>query len=585
MSNYCQVFKSSGPRWLPVAALSLLAGCGNLSRTEPPPQPAELQPVITRVADRPFDTDTLYALLVAEFAGERKRFDVMLNNYAQQAHATRDPGVAARATRIARFLNAHNVSLDMAILWSELEPWEAEAHYSAAAELVHVNRLEEAFEHASKLLSSGEMTGFDVIGARALQGGDLKVTHSLIEKYERMILKHPDHTPLHTGLSFLAQHAGDLPKALDSARFALNLEPDNFQAAGQEARLLQQMGQTEQALEKLGQLVNRHPENQRLRLQYARSLLNTDLKAAQHQFEQMLLASPDDEDLITTLGLIQFERGMLQEANHSFEQLLSSPERQSTARFYLGRIAASQQDNEVAIKYLSKVPPGPDYLPAMALLTDILVAQNQRQAAIEHVQEQRVLTPPENREQREGLYLLEANLYSTGGRYEATLNVLRQAISELQQSSRLHYARAILYTRMDKIGDAEKDLRTVLSITPDNAAALNALGYTLVDRTERLDEAAGYINRAYELTPDDPAVIDSLGWLQYRRGNIDEALTYLRKAMRAMPDPEIAAHLGEVLWVAEKHDEARKVWQEGLALEPESRIIRDTLKRLQVDLD
>lgn len=568
-----------------LAAVGLLAGCGNLSQPEPRPQVTELQPVITRVADRPFDTDTLYALLVAEFAGERKRFDVMLNNYAQQAHATRDPGVTARATRIARFLNAHNVSLDMAMLWSELEPWEAEAHYSAAAELVHVNRLEEAFEHARRLLVAGEMTGFDVIGARALQGGDLAVTRTLIEKYQRLLPRHPDHTPLHIGLSFLAQHAGDLPRALESAQLALTLEPDNFQAAGQEARLLQQMGQTEQALEKLGQLVSRHPENQRLRLQYARALLNTDLKAAQHQFEQMLLASPDDEDLITTLGLIQFERGMLQDAGDSFEQLLTSAERQSTARFYLGRIAASKQDSETAIKHLRQVPPGPDYLPAIALLTDILVAQNQRQAAIEHVQQQRVTTPPESREQREGLYLLEANLYSTGGRYEATLNVLQQAIAEQPHSSRLHYSRAILFTRLDRIGEAEKDLRTVLSITPNNAAALNALGYTLVDRTGRLDEAADYINRAYELTPEDPAVIDSLGWLQYRRGNIEEALIHLRKAMRSMPDPEIAAHLGEVLWVAEKHDEARKVWQEGLALEPNSRIIRDTLERLQVNID
>lgn len=569
-----------------LTAAGLLVGCSHLSQPEqPPPESVEPPPVITRVADRPFDTDTLYALLVAEFAGERKRFDVMLNNYAQQAHATRDPGVTARATRIARFLNAHNVSLDMAMLWSELEPWEPEAHYSAAAELVHVNRLEEAFRHASRLLASGEMTGFDVIGARALQGGDLDVTQSLIDKYQRLIQQHPDHTPLHVGLSFLAQHAGDLPRALDSARLALTLEPDNFQAAGQEARLLQQMGQTEQALDKLGQLVNRHPENQRLRLQYARALLNTDLKAAQQQFEQMLLASPDDEDLITTLGLIQFERGKLQEASHSFEQLLSSAERQSTARLYLGRIAASRQDNETAVRHLGQVPPGPDYLPAMALLADTLVSQNQRQAAIEQIQEQRALTPPEHREQREGLYLLEANLYSTGGYYEATLNVLQQAIVEQPQSSRLHYSRAILFTRLDRIGEAEKDLRKVLSISPDNAAALNALGYTLVDRTERLDEAAGYINRAYELTPDDPAVIDSLGWLQYRRGNIEAALEHLRKAMRAMPDPEIAAHLGEVLWVAEKHDEARKVWQEGLALEPNSRIIRDTLERLQVDLD
>ncbi len=566
-------------------AALILAGCGHLESRTAQPAPVAAPPAVTRIEDRPFEADTLYALLVAEFAGERKRFDVMLNNYAQQATATRDPGVTARATRIARFLNAHGTSLDMALLWTELEPWEPEAHYSAAAELVHVNRLDDAFNHALKLLEAGEVTGFDVIGARALHGGDLSVTEQLIGRYQSVIPRYPDHVPLHVGLSFLAQHAGELHLALESARKALTMEPDNFQAAGQEARVLQQMGLTDQALTKLGQLVERHPENQRLRLQYARALLKTDLRAAQSQFEQMLLSNPDDEDLITTLGLVQFERGLLQDAAQSFGQLLESAERQSTARYYLGRIALAQHEQELAIEHFSEVAPGPDYLPAMAQISEIYAARGQRPQALDILKKQRRATPIENTAQREGLYLLEANLESTGGRYAAALTLLTQALAELPESSRLFYSRAILYGNLDRLAEAEQDLRTVLALAPDNAAALNALGYTLADRTDRLAEAADLITRAHALTPDDPAVIDSLGWLEYRRGNLDKALVNLRKAMEAMPDPEIAAHLGEVLWVSGKHDEARKVWKQGLALQPDAPIILETLKRFRVALD
>jgi Flp pilus assembly protein TadD len=135
----------------------------------------------------------------------------------------------------------------------------------------------------------------------------------------------------------------------------------------------------------------------------------------------------------------------------------------------------------------------------------------------------------------------------------------------------------------EKRGDLallESDLRFILEREPDNAMALNALGYTLADRTTRFSEAKALIEQAHQLDPNDPAIIDSLGWVNYRLGNLTEAERLLRKALKQFPDQEVAAHLGEVLWAQGKQKEARQVWRDALKAQPDSKILRSTLQRL-----
>lgn len=560
-----------------------LSGCATQTTQPSEPQPSATSPEVVQVADRPFEMDTLYALLVAEMAGERHRFDVMLSNYVQQAEETADPGITARAARIARYLNAHGPSLDMALRWLELEPDNIEAVYIATAELVHANRLEEALEQAKVLLRRGEVAGLDAIGAKAIQGGNLDTTRALLAEYEELFDLYPNEISLHTGASLLYHHAGQLDQALKSARKAVALDADDFQAAIQEAHVLQQMGHTNQALDKLGALVRSNPDNTRLRLQYARALLKNDLETAQQQFEILQQNNPDDSDILLTLALVEHERGHMDSAKEKFARLVESGDRTDTAHYYLGRIALLQKDQQQALHHFGKVGPGSDYLPAMAQLTELLLAQGKAEQAVALVRDRRADTPTDQQEVIEGLHLLESHLLTTQGAYSRALAQLEEAIQRYPRSARLLYARAMLFTRMDDLVQAERDLKEVLSLSPDNAAALNALGYTLADRTDRLDEAYGYIRKAYRLTPDDPAVIDSLGWVEYRRGNHQAALENLRRAMEALPDHEIAAHLGEVLWVTGEHREAQKVWQQGLELKPDSTVITETMDRLNAE--
>lgn len=564
-----------------------MTGCSSQPVSTPGESPQTLAPVhpeISQVADRAFDSETLYALLVAEIAGERGRFDVMLNNYVQQAQVTRDPGVTARATRVARFLNAHSAALESALLWTELEPHNPEAHHNAAAELMHANRLLEAFEHCHFLLMHGEASGLDALGAQAAQGEDPDTTEQLIDLYQGLTHQYAEEAALFIGLSLLQQHANQPEQALRSAKKAVALEPNRFQPQVQKIRVLQQMGQTQQALDELAALVQQHPENSRLRLQYARSLMHTDLPKAQKQIEILLEATPEDEDLILTLALLQYEQSLWTEAAQQFERLLNDDQRRSTAHYYLGRIAAQQGDDDTAIEHLSQVEPGSDYLPAMAQLTELFVDRGQVLTALALIRDQRKHTSEDRLGQLEGLYLLEAHVLSSTGHPGEAKALLDQAVKHLPDSVKLLYSRGLLLAQMDDLTGAEADFQRILAESPDNAAALNALGYTLADRTDRLEEAYEYIYRAYQLTPDDPAVIDSMGWVEYQLGNHAVALEKLRKAMDAMPDHEIAAHLGEVLWVTGEQEEARRVWREGLELKPDSNVIHQTLERFDVEL-
>lgn len=579
--NLCNI--QQGPFAAVLGLTLLVTGCASVpeqsSKAEGEAGAELTQP---EVATRPFEMDTLYSLLVAEIAGERQRFDVMLSNYVQQAQATMDPGVTARATRLARYLNAHGAALEMVQLWLEVESNHPEAHYIAVAELVHSNRLLEAVPHAKFLQRHGETSGFDAIGARAQQGGGIETTRALIAEYQTLLQQYPEDVALNVGASLLYQHAGNLDLALKHAQQAHAAAPDDFQSAAQEARVLQQMGRTEQALDKLKALVNANPDNVQLRLQYARALLKTDLEHAQVQFEKLAEAAPGDEDLMMTLALIEYERGLLDAAQQRFSQLTESQSSRhtSSAHYYLGRIALNQNNDDKALVHLAQVKPGSDFLPAMAQLTELLLARGEGKEALALLMAARNELPDDQRDLIEGLYLLESHLLTSKGLLPQAVQTLTRAIEDFPESTKLFYTRAMLFTRLDQLEQAEQDFEHLLSIAPENAAALNAWGYTLADRTERLDEAYEYIQRAYELTPEDPAVIDSMGWVEYLRGNHQEALTKLKRAMKAMPDHEIAAHLGEVLWVTGEEQEARRIWREGLKLTPQSDIIRETMQRL-----
>ncbi|WNZ55414.1 tetratricopeptide repeat protein [Microbulbifer sp. MKSA007] len=523
-----------------------------------------------------FPIDTFYTLLVAEVAGIREQYDVALANYYHQAEVTKDPGVAARATRIARFLNARQAALDSARLWVELEPQNADAQLALTAELTLSGDLHTALIHASKTLELGGNPPMQSLAATAI--GHEQLTEQAKREFARLAKVYPLDDEVVLAYAMVLRTEREFARALSLVRRVQEHHPDQLDAPLLESHLLVDQGKRKEAISLLERLVGIHPSESRLRLQYARLLIREDLALARKQFAELVKQRPEDGNLILSLALIQYETEQTDEAKVLFTQLLELQQHESAAYFYLGSIAEKSGDFSHAIKYFREVGPGSDYVEAITRGTELLASLGQYNTNREWFSELRKKHPT----QEEHFYLMEVELLRKSGEASMALQRVDEALQTNSTSGRLMYTRALLHDQLGNAQQFEKDLRNLLERNPDNATVLNALGYKLIEDKSRHTEAYQLISRALELEPEDPAIIDSMGWIEYRLGNHEAAEKYLRQAMEKLPDHEIAAHLGEVLWVQGNREAAMKMWRKGLLLNPHSKIIPAAMKRLQI---
>jgi tetratricopeptide (TPR) repeat protein len=428
-----------------------------------------------------------------------------------------------------------------------------------------------------KVLESGARANFAVIAAAAASlPGDEK--QQLLTEFDRLLLEHPGTTELLTGKALLLQELDRKEEALTLVRQVLDAQPDDTHAILIESKLLQELGRGDEANHRLAQMVNQNPYNRRLRLQYARQLTQADMNRAREQFAILVQQSPNDADLLLSLALVSREVGALDDAKKYFRQLLSMNQRVPEAQFYLGAIAEQSKDADAAIVHYEQVPPSEEFLPAIVRVVELRLAQNNLPAARKFLAATRERYPQHVLR----LYLFEAEVLMQSRKYEDGHQLLTAALKQFPQQPNLLYSRSTFSEKRNDLALLERDLRALLKKDPDNAVALNALGYTLANRTKRYAEAYQLIRRAHELKPDDPAILDSMGWVEFRRGNLKLARDYLEKAHAVFPDPEVAAHYGEVLWQLGEHEQARSVWAKALDGKGDADIVRDTMRRLGV---
>ena len=297
---------------------------------------------------------------------------------------------------------------------------------------------------------------------------------------------------------------------------------------------------------------------------------------AKAEFSSLVQQYPEDDELRYSLALVCLEAKAWDEAKGYLEDLIARESHVDSAHLNLGRIAEERNDPQGALIEYAQVGPGNDYLPAQLRQADILMnngktaeAQSRLAAAARRAAGLRdsVVSDRSRNPVRQ----------QTAGQ---GLDRIAQALQQYPDDLNLLYTRAMQAEKRNDLAQMEKDLRLIIKRDPDNAMALNALGYTLSDRTTRYAEAKALIEQAHQINPEDPAVLDSLGWVNYRLGNLDEAEGYLRQALERFPDHEVAAHLGEVLWANGKQREARQIWGKFLKEQPDSPILRSTIKRL-----
>ncbi|MFA0811332.1 tetratricopeptide repeat protein [Microbulbifer epialgicus] len=525
---------------------------------------------------RAFPIDTFYSLLVAEVAGIREQYDVALANYYHQAEVTKDAGVAARATRIARFLNARQAALRSAQLWVNLEPKNASAQLALTAELTLAGDIPNALAHAEEALKLGGKAPLQSLAATAI--GHEKLNEQISAEFARLAETYPGNDEVTLAHAMVLRAEKQFKPALTLVRRIQENHPDQLDAPLLQSHLLVDLGKRREAIELLEKLVSVYPNETRLRLQYARLLIREDLALARQQFAELVNQRPEDGNLILSLALIHYETNQIDAAKPLFSKLLALKQHQSAAHFYLGGVAEKQGEITTAVTHFRQVEPGNDYVEAITKGTKLLAANALHDENEQWFTQLRQQHP----KQEEHFYLMEVELLRKNDEPQRALKKVEQGLLAMSHSGRLMYTRALLNDQLGNGSAFERDLRILLERDPENATVLNALGYKLIDDDSRREEAFELISKALQLEPEDPAIIDSMGWVQYRLGNYAAAEKYLRQAMEKLPDHEIAAHLGEVLWVQGNREEALKVWNDGLKINPQSKIIPAAMKRLQI---
>lgn len=559
-----------------LATAVLLTACA-LPASQPAPSPPEPQAADTRQPTRPLPEDSVYDLLIAEFALRNQDLNTALAQYRKQADATGDIELIATTARLADYMDRYTLAETYAMHWLEADNDASEAHFILANALARQGQALDALPHMERVLELGGDSNFATLSAAALTRPDNEKA-AFYQAINDALQRHPGDNSLRTGTALMLQYHHEEEAALSLIRQVLDEEPDNVHALLIETRTLSQMGRDDEAMTRLKYAVDNNPHHKRLRHDLARRLVKTDLYQAKAHYEVLARQYPQDHDILLELMLINRELDHDGEADQQLKVLSDDPEHRSRAHYVLGRLAEEERDWADALSHYENATQSPEFSEASRRLASISLSTEGQEKALARLKALREAQP----QQAEILYLLEAEILRKERLNQRGMTLLTQALAELPNSDQLRYARSLFAEGIGDLKTVETDLRHILARKPDDVAALNALGYTLANLSSRLDEAQQLVSRALTLEPDDPAILDSYGWILLLKGNTQEALNYLERAFAQDSDHEIAAHLGEAYWLLGREDEARKVWQEGLKNTPDSPIIYDTLKRLKL---
>lgn len=555
---------------------SVLSACAITSA----PAPVAQAPVPAPEAAYPklaLSNDILFGVLASEIAAQRGAAAASAPTVLALAQRTRDPRLARRAAEFALTANRLDEAIRALKLWQELEPASDNAQYQLIAALLRAGRLSEAtpgvqaqlaarpheapqvFMHLAGLLSRQP----DKAGAYAMM--------------KTLLAPYPSVAEGHFALMITAQEAGDDAMAQAEMATLATLAPAWDYPVGWQVERLRQTS-PEAALSLLERELARRPQaGLELRLSYPRLLVMVKrYDAARDAFVQLSNKYPHQPEVAYAIGVLSYELKDYEEAERSLRDALALGYREPDfVRFTLGQMAEERKLPQEAVNWYEAITSGPQLPQAQSRLAVLEAEDGKLDAALARLERLADMqsTP------RPARVLAQAQLARNAEQPDRALAILSAALAKDGNVAEWRYERALLLDDRERVAEAERDLRAYLKLKPKSAQGLNALGYILANRTNRIREARELVSRALKLDPDNPMILDSMGWVEYRSGKLEAALRYLQRAHHLMPDPEIAAHLGEVLWKMGREAEARELWARSLEANPDSDIIRRTQQR------
>jgi tetratricopeptide (TPR) repeat protein len=524
----------------------------------------------------PVREEPLGAVMAGEFALQSGQLDEASRWYLQAARASDDAGLAERATRIALLSNDDAGAAEALKLWRARAPKSLAMRSAEATLAIRRNDARAARRELTRLIADPDEMGWRYALTALGSGGRAP------ELSAKLLGELVDDGAIPSQLQAWLAFAG-LAQQLDQPELSKRIVglvvtrfPQEPRVALLHASQLRRAGDGDGARKVLAGLNEEAATTPELRLATAaeyEALGDSQAAAAvlaegpqddqTYALRASLLAKADDNTALTAL----------------YDELRKEdPEPEPERRLLLGQMAEFLKRPQEALDWYRSVASGHARSEARLRSANTLFELERKSEALAELKSLQGDAAADD-EARINAYLLEAELRRKGGDDAAELEVFARGLAAYPDDVEILYSRGLAWERRDRIDRAEADFRKILVIDPENTATLNALGYTLADRTQRYQEALQLIDRARTAEPDNAAIIDSYGWVLYRIGRLPEALVELRRAYALQKDPEIAAHVGEVLWVMGQKDEARRYFEEARKLDPENRSLQRALEK------
>lgn len=519
----------------------------------------------------------LYQFMLAEVAGMRGQIPFAVAAYLDLAKTTRNAAIAKRATEVAVHARQFDSALEASRIWVEQEPDSMAARQTLVTLLAAYGRNEEVATQMARALEMDKehlpenLLRLNRMFARV--SDKVEVQH-VIEQVTAPYLDLPE---AHFARAQAAYTARDVDGAQREIEQAITQRPNWEQAVLFKALLVQQ--QPAQVIDTLTPFVRNNPQAIDARLALARALVSEKrFSDARAQFQAVLDQQPDNADTMYATGLLSLQIKDYATADKLFRKLIDDHYvEEALLRTYLGQIAEETGKPLDAIGWYASVGPGPQYIPALTRAAQLMARNGKLDGARLLLREAKAT----NDADRAALKVAEAQVLHDANRHDEALALLQGALSANPEQPELIYETALAADRVGNFDQSEQLLRRLIQLKPEYAHAYNALGYSYADRNVKLDESQQLIDKALSLAPDDPFILDSKGWVLFRRGDLHGALDVLKQAYARRPDPEIAAHLGEVLWALGRKPDARKVWADAAKENPDNAMLAETIKKFQ----